>query len=144
MIDVTDPALLSAYEDIRSDKTETNWAVFGYDSSGKKIQLEATGSGSIAELAKRLKDDAVQYGYIAIVNGDSGSVRKQFIFISWGGPSASVMKKAKISVHKADIQKIIKVFSVEIHGIERSDFDEEAINATLRKAKASDYSTSDR
>lgn len=84
MIDVTDPALLSAYEDIRSDKTETNWAVFGYDSSGKKIQLEATGSGGIAELVKNLKDDAVQYGYIAIVNSDSGSVRKQFVFLSWG------------------------------------------------------------
>ncbi|MCA9964165.1 MAG: hypothetical protein KC423_07980 [Anaerolineales bacterium] len=144
MIDVSDPSLLAAYEDVRSDRTETNWAVFGYDSSRSKIQVNATGNGGSTELVRALKDDAIQYSYLAVTTGDSTSVRKKFIFITWGGPSASVMMKAKISVHKADLKKIIKDFSTEIHATERSDLDEESINIILRKTNTSDYSSSRR
>merc|ERR1712098_122275 len=144
MVDVNDPALLSAYEDVRSDKSETNWAVFGYDSSGKRLEVTATGNGGIGELVGALRDDAVQYGFIAVTTGDSESIRKKFVFLSWGGPSASVMKKAKISVHKADVKRVVRDFAVEIHGTERSDFDEETIMRTVRKAGGADYGTGHR
>eukprot|EP01099_Mayorella_cantabrigiensis_P005927 TRINITY_DN484_c0_g1_i1.p1 TRINITY_DN484_c0_g1~~TRINITY_DN484_c0_g1_i1.p1 ORF type:complete len:146 (-),score=49.36 TRINITY_DN484_c0_g1_i1:98-535(-) len=144
MVDVSEPALLAAYEDVRSDKTETNWALFGYDDSGKKLQVTATGSGNISELVGHLRDDAVQYGFIAVITGDSESVRKKFVFLSWGGPSASVMKKAKISVHKADVKKVVRDFAVEVHGTEKADFDEQVILATVRKAGGADYGTGHR
>merc|ERR1712098_626285 len=122
MVDVNDPALLSAYEDVRSDKSETNWAVFGYDSSGKRLEVTATGSGGIGELVGALRDDAVQYGFIAVTTGDSES----------------------ISVHKADVKRVVRDFAVEIHGTERSDFDEETIMRTVRKAGGADYGTGHR
>ncbi|MEZ4515128.1 MAG: coactosin family protein [Chloroflexota bacterium] len=141
MVDVSDPSLLAAYEDVRSDKTETDWAVFGYNSSGNKIQVDATGSGGIRELVSNLRDDAVQYGYVAVTTGDSESVRKKFIFITWGGPSSSVMRKARISVHKADLKEITKDFSAEVQATERSDLDEDTLIKTLLKTGTSDYSS---
>ena len=45
MCDLSDPALLDAVEDIKSDSTDTNWILFGY--AGKKtITLVASGTGT--------------------------------------------------------------------------------------------------
>ncbi|MCB0000286.1 MAG: hypothetical protein KDE56_31190, partial [Anaerolineales bacterium] len=88
-----------------------------------------------------LRDDAVQYGYVAVTTGDSESVRKKFIFITWGGPSSSVMRKARISVHKADLKEITKDFSAEVQATERSDLDEDTLIKTLLKTGTSDYSS---
>jgi len=144
MVDVSDPALTAAYEDVRNDKSQTNWVLFGYDASGKRLQVTHTGTGNISELVGHLDDGSVQYGFIAVITGDSESVRKKFVFLSWGGASASVMKKAKISVHKADVKKVVRDFAVELHGTEAVDFDEKAIMTAVKKASGADYGSGHR
>ena len=42
--------------------------------------------------------------------GDEMSKRAKFVFVTWVGPSVSVMKKAKMSTDKALMKDIIQVF----------------------------------
>ena len=41
--------------------------------------------------------------------GDEMSKRAKFVFVTWVGPSVSVMKKAKMSTDKALMKDIIQV-----------------------------------
>jgi hypothetical protein len=62
---VSDPELLTAYEDVRDDKTETNWAFFGF-AAGKpdRLQVTATGSAGLTEFVQQLQKDAAGWGYV--------------------------------------------------------------------------------
>jgi hypothetical protein len=42
--------------------------------------------------------------------GDEMSKRSKFVFVTWVGPSVSVMKKAKMSTDKALMKDIIQVY----------------------------------
>ena len=55
MTDTSDPALRDTYEDVRGDKSATNWALFTYtDKKQKKLQVGGSGSGGLAELFGKL------------------------------------------------------------------------------------------
>ena len=47
--------------------------------------------------------------------GDEMSKRAKFVFVTWVGPSVSVMKKAKMSTDKALMKDIIQVRSYKFH-----------------------------
>jgi len=138
MADVSDPAIASAYADIRSDSHPTNWVVIGY-SSGDKLHVEATGEGSIGELASHFQDNACQYAYVRVTTGDQESKRAKFVFISWTGPSAGVMRKAKVSVHKANVKSVFRDFAVELQAAEADDLEESKVIATVVKAGGANY-----
>lgn len=64
-LNVTDPALLEAYDDVRDDKTATDWAFFDF-AAGKpdRLQVAGTGSGGLSEFMGQLKDDVAGWGYV--------------------------------------------------------------------------------
>lgn len=56
------PEILKAYDDVRSDKNETNWLLINYeDAKSDKLYLKETGSGGLAELTKHLDPNEAQY-----------------------------------------------------------------------------------
>jgi hypothetical protein len=62
---VNDPDLTTVYDDVRDDKTETNWAFFGL-ASGKpdRLQVSGKGSGGLAEFVQQLQADTAGWGYV--------------------------------------------------------------------------------
>lgn len=84
---LSDPEIAQAYEDVRSDKSETTWLVLKYASAtSDDLKLAATGKGDIAELTESLGDDEAAYGYIRMKLGnDEYSERVKFAFIVWAG-----------------------------------------------------------
>lgn len=46
---------------------------------------------------------------VLLQTGDELSKRSKFIFVTWVGPSVSVMKKAKMSTDKALMKDILQV-----------------------------------
>lgn len=84
---LSDPEIASAYDDVRSDKSETNWLVLKYESAMKdNLKLDATGTGDIAEMCERLGDDEAAYAYVRMKLGnDEYSERVKFAFIVWAG-----------------------------------------------------------
>lgn len=138
MADVSDSAIADAYAAVRNDNDSTTWVVLGY-STGDKLQVEATGTGGVDELSPLFKDNACQYAYLRVTTGDAESKRAKFVFISWTGPSAGVLRKAKVSVHKANVKSIFREFSVEVQAAEPDDLDASKLLATVVKAGGANY-----
>ncbi|PZC76736.1 hypothetical protein B5X24_HaOG204180 [Helicoverpa armigera] len=96
----------AAYEDVRSDTTPTEWAVFKFD--GARIVCSARGS-DFTEFRTQFSDDDRAFGYLRLQMGDEMSKRKKFLFVTWVGPNVSVINRAKMSTDKAIIKDIISV-----------------------------------
>lgn len=86
---LSDPDIAQAYEDVRSDKSETKWMVLKYESALKdNLKLAQTGSGTIEELCESLGEDEAAYGYVRVKLGnDEYSERTKFVFVVWAGES---------------------------------------------------------
>eukprot|EP01115_Flamella_aegyptia_P004354 TRINITY_DN1885_c0_g1_i1.p1 TRINITY_DN1885_c0_g1~~TRINITY_DN1885_c0_g1_i1.p1 ORF type:complete len:144 (-),score=80.39 TRINITY_DN1885_c0_g1_i1:37-468(-) len=133
-----DSAVSDAYTDVRNDKTETNFAVFTLE--GTSLGVTATGTGGLAELVGHLQNDKSQFAYLRVISGDSESRRAKFVFISWCGTSVGALKRAKMSVQKAEVKKVVKDFTIEVHAETQEELDENQLMAKVRKAGGADYS----
>lgn len=64
-LNVSDPALVEAYEDVRDDKTETNWAFFDFaDGKPDRLQVAGSGNGGLSEFVAQLKPEVAGWGYV--------------------------------------------------------------------------------
>jgi len=141
MAELSDPQIDQAYLDVRSDKSETNWLLLDYESDrSDKLTLTATGTGGLAELREVLEDSRASYAYARVTySNDKESQREKFILVVWIGPGCKVMRKAKISVHTADVKAVLRVYSIEVAAREREDLNEGPIVVRLRKAGGASY-----
>lgn len=98
-----------AYEDVRSDLTETEWAIFKFD--GARIVCAARGADFDA-FKEQCADGERAFGYIRIQMGDEMSKRRKFLFLTWIGPDVSVIQRAKMSTDKALMKDVINVSMV--------------------------------
>ncbi|KAF1915995.1 hypothetical protein BDU57DRAFT_449653 [Ampelomyces quisqualis] len=133
---LSDPEINQAYEDVRSDKSDTTWLVLKYASaSSDNLKLAGTGTGAIAEMTESLADDEAAYAYVRIKLGnDEYSERVKFAFVVWAGPHVKVMRKAKMSFQSGQVKQVIRTYAVEVQTGDRRDLDGEAVTLKLRKA----------
>ncbi|KAG1862127.1 hypothetical protein DFJ58DRAFT_715369 [Suillus subalutaceus] len=141
MADLSDPKIDEAYQDVRSDKSETNWLLLDYESDrSDKLTVTQTGTGGLAELRDTLSDSKASYAYVRVTfSNDKESQREKFILVVWIGPGCKVMRKAKISVHAADVKQVLRVYSIEVPAREKDDLKEDPIVVKLRKAGGASY-----
>ncbi|KIJ09759.1 hypothetical protein PAXINDRAFT_87033 [Paxillus involutus ATCC 200175] len=141
MADVSDPKITEAYLDVRSDKSDTNWLLLDYENDrSDKLVLTQTGTGSLADLRHALDDSKASYGYARVTySNDKESRREKFILVVWIGSGCKVMRKAKISVHAANVKEVLRVYSIEVAARERDDLKEDPIIVRLRKAGGASY-----
>lgn len=141
MADVSDPKIEQAYLDVRSDKSDTNWLLLDYENDrSDKLVLTQTGSGGLNELSGLLNDSRASFVYARVsFSNDKESQREKFVLVVWIGKDTKVMRKAKISVHSADIKSVLRVFSIEVAARERDDLKEDPIIVRLRKAGGASY-----
>ncbi|KAL9710331.1 hypothetical protein Ac2012v2_006630 [Leucoagaricus gongylophorus] len=141
MADVSDQAIAEAYNDVRDDKTQTNWLLVDYETErSDKLKLTGTGSGGLAELKNSLQDSNASFAYVRVkYSNDKESVREKFILVVWIGKTCKIMRKAKISVHTADVKKVLKAFSIEVPARDHDDLKEDPIVVKLRKAGGASY-----
>jgi len=142
MVDVSDPALTQAYTDVRSDANPTSWAVFGYD--GNKIVVQATGSGGYHEFKGQFQDSQCQFGFVRVNTGDNESKRAKFVFVSWVGTGVSPLKRAKVSVHKANVKEVVRDYACEVHAENHEELEESAVMDKVIKSGGANYGTGSR
>ncbi|KAH9911853.1 actin depolymerizing protein, partial [Amylocystis lapponica] len=121
MADCSDPQIDEAYQDVRSDKSETNWLLLDYESDrSDTLKLTSTGSGGLEELRDRLDESKASFAYVRVqYANDKESKREKFIFVVWIGPGCKVMRRAKISVHSADVKSALRAYSIEVAAREK-------------------------
>jgi len=133
MADVSDAGIVDAYNRVRKDNGDINWVLLGYENN-KKLIVAGTGSGGINELASNLQDDQCNFGYARVVSKDDETTRTKFVFLTWKGDTAPVMRKGNMSVHVSNVKKVIKDYAVEVNAVEKSEINEDDIVNKLKKA----------
>jgi len=135
MANVSDPKIAEAYQEVRNASSETNWFLLGYQDN-KTITFLSKGTGGIDELASNLTNNGCFYGYARVTIKADETTRTKFVFISFKGDDAPVMRKGNMSVHIANVKSIIKDFSIEFSAAEVAEVSEAAV---LKKISAANY-----
>jgi len=128
----------AAYEDVRSDTSDTEWAVFKF--RDQTIFCSAVGVG-FEGFRNCFNDDERAFGYIRIQMGDEISKRQKFIFVTWVGPNVAVLRRAKMSIDKAMVKGIVKSFAVELQLETLAEVDAEYFRDQLSRAGGANYGT---
>ncbi|XP_070495693.1 coactosin-like protein [Chironomus tepperi] len=127
-----------AYEDVRSNLTDTEWAVFKFESS--EIVCAAKGIG-FEDFQQQFMDDERAFGYIRIQMGDEMSKRSKFLFLTWIGCDVGVMQRAKMSTDKSIMKEVISNFAAELQIECEADMDLIYFKEVLQKAQGANYGT---
>jgi len=140
MADLSDPKIQEAYLDVRSN-SDTNWVLLDYETDrSDKLAVTQTGTGGLTELREVLQDSRASFAYARVrYSNDKESQREKFILVVWIGPQCKVMRRAKISVHAADVKTVLRVYSIEVAAGKKEDLNEEPIVKRLRNAGGASY-----
>ncbi|XP_029909831.1 coactosin-like protein [Myripristis murdjan] len=129
-------ACREAYNQVRDDNTEINWAAFKYEGS----MIVPAGQGTDYEEFKRqCTDDARLFGFVRVTTGDAMSKRAKFTLITWIGENVSGLQRAKISTDKTLVKDIVQNFAKEFMISDVRELDEDYIRTELKKAGGANY-----
>lgn len=114
------------------------------DANGNKNKLvvDSSGSGGLSEFVSKVKDNDVMFGFLRVSFGDAQSKRIKFVMVTWSGEAVSPMKRARISMHKATVQGLLKGYHIDIQTSTVDDLHEDVIEQKILKAAGANYDQS--
>ncbi|KAF9996000.1 hypothetical protein BGZ65_008391 [Modicella reniformis] len=119
--DLTDPAILEAYNEIVSG-VPTNWLILGYHDTRDKISLYSKGTGGLHELAANLKEE-VLYGFVRIED--------RFALLAYVSEQVSGLRRARALVHGKAVGTLFKASNVQLNTTNLAELTEERVRARL-------------
>jgi hypothetical protein len=141
MSDVSSPAIREAYEDVRSDGSDTNWLLLTYEegSNNKKWTLAGKGSGGLEELKSNINESFLGFGYLRVTSGDELSKRAKFVFIKYLSKGLKMNVKAQLNLHRGDVEKVLSQVSVAVEAETLDELTEVDILDRVSKAGGAHY-----
>jgi Cofilin/tropomyosin-type actin-binding protein len=101
-------AALEAIKQVRNDKSETNWVLFGHlNDDPNTISLEATGSDGYGGLISRINDSKFQYGLLRVTTKVDLAITVKFVYIHWQGEKVGFAKRGRFSVVHGEVLIIL-------------------------------------
>lgn len=86
----------SASNDVMSGKTETDWALFGYEGQTNVVKVMSTGDGGLEELIEDFNPSKIQYALLKVE--DPKTSLPKFVLINWQVELAPLDLKIKNNV----------------------------------------------
>jgi len=129
-LDLSDPALKEAYDDVKKDSTKTNWVLFGYAPQSNKLQVVGTGEGGIEEFTEELNTGTAGYGFVRLETESSyggGTAHTKFLYITWAPDGVPATRKGILHTHSEIVGKFLKGFNAQINARTEDDLDVDAI-----------------
>jgi len=124
-----------AIADVRSDRTATNWILVSYTGENTNdVELVGHGEGGAQELLSHLKDNAVGYGLLRLVEKFDESDTVKFVFIRWIGENIHRMLRARLGTHSGAIKELLSPYHVSVEAETKDEVTEDIIIATVKKA----------
>jgi len=106
------------------------WVVIGYGNP-TTLAVIAEGEGGLAEASVNFPNNEACYCLLRKDLKVEMAKTVKFAFIDWTPPGMKSLRKALISTHKNQVMSIMKPFHVNTSASDRSDLDENAINAMI-------------
>lgn len=140
MSDCSDPSILEAYQDVRNDKTNTNWTAISYkEGSNNTWTLVGSGEGGLEELKAIFSPSFKGFAYLRVISGDELSKRPKFVFMSFCGSEIKQIQRVKLTMHRADVLKIFEHSSISLDFRNVDEIDEADIMERVRMSGGAMY-----
>ncbi|KPJ02122.1 PREDICTED: drebrin-like protein [Papilio xuthus] len=125
-------ALVAAWKDVLDEKTDTNWALFGYDGLSNDLKFVSKGDGGLTELIDDFNSGKIQYAFLKVDLPD-GTISK-YVLINWQGEGAPTVRKGTCANHVQHVAQLFTGFHLTMHARTEDDLDEKVILDKLAKA----------
>uniref|UniRef100_A0A1A7Y6S3 Drebrin n=2 Tax=Iconisemion striatum TaxID=60296 RepID=A0A1A7Y6S3_9TELE len=123
-------ALLTAYQDVIDETSDTDWAVYTYeDDDGNDLKLASSGGGGLAEITLTFDHGRVMYGFCSLKEPTAALPR--YILINWVGEDVPDARKCACASHVATIADFFQGVEVIINASSLEDIDPTAIGQRL-------------
>eukprot|EP01121_Diplochlamys_sp_Union-15-3_P010630 TRINITY_DN2_c0_g1_i1.p1 TRINITY_DN2_c0_g1~~TRINITY_DN2_c0_g1_i1.p1 ORF type:complete len:525 (+),score=105.91 TRINITY_DN2_c0_g1_i1:71-1645(+) len=120
--------------EIRKGTSDDNWILLTYEGpTSNTLHLLAKGHG-IDKLVTYLKDDIVVYGLVRVNETIDNSVTTKFAMIKWQGENIPRMQKARLGVHRGEVNKFFHPFHVDLNCERKNEISEEIIMNLINAA----------
>lgn len=73
--------IVDAWKDVLSAKSNTNWALFGYEAQTNELKVVGKGEGGVEELTEDLNSGKIMYAFLQIEDPKTGL--NKYLLINW-------------------------------------------------------------
>ncbi|KAK2828040.1 hypothetical protein Q5P01_019074 [Channa striata] len=127
-------ALLTTYQDVIDDTTDTDWALYTYEDGSNDLTLAASGGGGLAEITLTFDSARVMYGFCSLK--EPAATLPRYILINWVGEDVPDARKCACASHVATIADFFQGVEVTINASSLDDIDPSAIGQRLTNGTA--------
>ncbi|XP_054481596.1 drebrin isoform X2 [Anoplopoma fimbria] len=131
--------LLTAYQDVIDETSDTDWALYTYDDDSNDLKLASSGGGGLAEITLTFDNAKVMYGFCSLK--EPTVTLPRYILINWVGEDVPDARKCACASHVATIADFLQVrptmgVEVTINASSLEDIDPSAIGQRLTNGTA--------
>ncbi|XP_031163921.1 drebrin isoform X1 [Sander lucioperca] len=132
-------ALLTAYQDVIDETSDTDWALYTYEDDSNDLTLASSGGGGLAEITLTFDSARVMYGFCSLKEPTAALPR--YILINWVGEDVPDARKCACASHVATIADFLQVrpttgVEVTVNASSLDDIDPLAIGQRLTNGTA--------
>ncbi|XP_072231831.1 drebrin isoform X2 [Leuresthes tenuis] len=122
-------ALLTAYQDVIDETSDTDWALYTYEDDSNDLTLASSGGGGLAEITLTFDNGSVMYGFCSLK--EPAAALPRYILINWVGEDVPDARKCACASHVATIADFFQGVEVIINASSLDDIDPMAIGQRL-------------
>ncbi|XP_042286327.1 drebrin isoform X1 [Thunnus maccoyii] len=127
-------ALLTAYQDVIDETSDTDWALYTYEDDSNDLTLAASGGGGLPEITLTFDSGRVMYGFCSLKEPTAALPR--YILINWVGEDVPDARKCACASHVATIADFFQGVEVTVNASSLDDIDASAIGQRLTNGTA--------
>ncbi|XP_038151717.1 drebrin isoform X6 [Cyprinodon tularosa] len=127
-------ALLTAYQDVIDEASDTDWALYTYEDDTNDLTLAASGGGGLAEITLTFDHGKVMYGFCSLKEPTAALPR--YILINWVGEDVPDARKCACASHVATIADFFQGVEITVNASSLEDIDPSAIGQRLTNGTA--------
>ncbi|XP_012728858.3 drebrin isoform X4 [Fundulus heteroclitus] len=127
-------ALLTAYQDVIDETSDTDWALYTYEDESNDLTLAASGGGGLAEITLTFDNSRVMYGFCSLKEPTAALPR--YILINWVGEDVPDARKCACASHVSTIADFFQGVEVTVNASNLDDIDPSAIGQRLTNGTA--------
>ncbi|XP_062413981.1 drebrin isoform X2 [Pungitius pungitius] len=121
--------LLTAYQDVIDETSDTNWALYTYEDDSNDLKLASSGGGGLAEITLSFDAARVMYGFCSLK--EPTATLPRYILINWVGEDVPDARKCACASHVASIADFLQGVEVTVNASSLDDIDPSAIGQRL-------------
>ncbi|KAM6911897.1 drebrin isoform 2-T2 [Lycodopsis pacificus] len=121
--------LLTAYQDVIDETSDTDWALYTYEDESNDLKLASSGGGGLAEITLTFDSARVMYGFCSLK--EPAATLPRYILINWVGEDVPDARKCACASHVATIADFLQGVEVTVNASSLDDIDPSAIGQRL-------------